>query len=71
LDICGSAREKSGQVHARDLVREIREYKDGKVKYISTIKETAEYLKKQAQTGQIVLTMGAGDVWKLSTILLF
>lgn len=71
LDICGSAREKSGQVHAQDLVREIRKYKNSKVKYIPTIKETAEYLKKRAQTGQIVLTMGAGDVWKLSTILLF
>ena len=71
LDICGSAREKSGQVHAQDLVREIRKYKKGKVKYISTIKETAEYLRKQAKAGQVVLTMGAGDVWKLSTILLF
>ena len=70
LDICGSAREKSGQVHARDLVREIRKYKEGKVKYIPTIKETAEYLKKQAQAGQVVLTMGAGDVWKLSESLI-
>ena len=70
LDICGSAREKSGQVHARDLVREIRKYKKGKVRYIPTIKETAEYLKKQAQAGQVVLTMGAGDVWKLSESLI-
>jgi len=71
LDICGSAREKSGQIHAQDLVREIREYKGSKVKYIPTIKKAAEYLKKRAQAGQVVLTMGAGDVWKLSTILLF
>jgi len=70
LDICGSAREKSGQVHARDLVREIRKYKKGKVRYIPTIKETAEYLKKQVRTGQVVLTMGAGDVWKLSESLI-
>lgn len=71
LDICGSAREKSGQVHAQDLVREIRKYKEGKVKYIPTIEKAAEYLKKRTQAGQVVLTMGAGDVWKLSTILLF
>jgi len=65
LDICGSAREKSGQIHAQDLVKEIRKYKEGKVKYIPTIKETAEYLKKRARTGQVVLTMGAGDVWRV------
>ncbi|MBL7155469.1 MAG: hypothetical protein ISS88_03155, partial [Candidatus Portnoybacteria bacterium] len=83
LDICGSAREKSGQVHAQDLVREIRK-KFGsvtpkwechsqipRVKYIPTIKKANEYLRKQAKAGQVVLTMGAGDVWKLSTILLF
>ena len=70
LDICGSAREKSGQVHAQDLVREIRKYKKSKVKYIPTIEKAAEYLKKRAQIGQVVLTMGAGDVWKLSEFLI-
>ena len=70
LDIYGSAREKSGGIHAQDLVREIKKHRN-KTNYISTIKEAEEYLKKQAQAGQIILTMGAGDVWKLSTALLF
>jgi UDP-N-acetylmuramate--alanine ligase len=72
LDIYGSAREKSGSVHARDLVKEIKKSfrRDAsknfrKVKYISTIEETGEYLKKQCQPGQVVLTMGAGDVWRV------
>jgi len=78
LDIYGSAREKSGQVHAQDLVREIKKYFRSKatkgfqkVIYIPTIEKAAEYLKKQAKAGQVILTMGAGDVWKLSTALLF
>jgi UDP-N-acetylmuramate--alanine ligase len=67
LDIYGSAREKAGGVHAQDLVREIKKYKDDQVRYIATIEQAREYLKKQCQPGQVVLTMGAGDVWKLST----
>ena len=70
LDICGSAREKLGNVHAQDLVKEIRKYKEDKVKYIPTIAKAAKYLKKQAHAGDMILTMGAGDVWKLSEFLI-
>jgi len=70
LDIYGSAREESGGIHAQDLVKEIKKHRN-KTNYIPTIKEAGEYLKKQSQPGQVILTMGAGDVWKLSTALLF
>jgi len=66
LDIYSSAREKSGTIHARDLVREIKKYRD-RVKYLSTLEEAGKYLRKESRSGQIVLTMGAGDVWKIST----
>jgi len=36
-----------------------------KVKYIPTVEEAADYLKGNVQAGQIILTMGAGDVWQV------
>ena len=68
LDIYGSAREKTGDVHARDLVKQIN---DDKAAYIPTINETAIFLKKECRSGDIILMMGAGDVWQLSTIFEF
>ena len=53
-----AAREKdTGIVHSRDLADKI----DGAV-YISTFEEIGEYIKKNAKEGDIVLTMGAGNV---------
>ncbi|MAF20812.1 MAG: UDP-N-acetylmuramate--L-alanine ligase [Parcubacteria group bacterium] len=65
LDIYGSAREKAGKIHARDLVREIEKHQPDKAKYIPNLKQTAQYLKKQVQSGELILTLGAGDAWKL------
>lgn len=70
LDIYGSAREEAGGIHAQDLVEEIKKHRN-KTNYIPTIEEAGRYLKKQSQPGQVILTMGAGDVWKLSTAFLF
>jgi len=68
LDIYGSSREKIGKVHAKDLVKEIKRHKKDRVQYIATIGQAGKYLKEHVKTNQVVLTMGAGDVWRLSTI---
>jgi len=68
LDIYGSAREKKGSVHSRDLVRLVQS-RQSEVKYIPDILKAADYLKKQMKPGDIIITMGAGDVWKLSAYL--
>lgn len=53
-----AAREKdTGIVHARDLADRI----DGAV-YIKTFEEIGEYIKKNAKQGDVVITMGAGNV---------
>jgi UDP-N-acetylmuramate--alanine ligase len=79
LDIYGSAREKTGQVKAEDLVEKIRERIQGtpflgtpsvraslkRASLCHTIEEAAEYLKRNVLAGQIILTMGAGDVWQV------
>jgi len=66
LDIYGSAREKRGGVHSKDLVKSILEHQ-ARVNYIPDIPKTANYLKKHLKKNDVVITMGAGDVWKLST----
>ena len=75
LDIYGSAREQHGGVHAHDLVAEINrilpERRRGATAiHIPTIPEAATYLREHASRGDIVITMGAGDVWKVGEALL-
>ncbi len=69
LDIYSSAREKTGNITAEDLVKSISEHHKN-VKYLSTIKEAAEYLGETATRSDLVITMGAGDVWKVGNLLI-
>lgn len=64
LDIYGSARENKGNVHSKDLVKEAENFLGrNRVMYISKISECADYLKPLLKEGDVVITMGAGDVW--------
>jgi UDP-N-acetylmuramate--alanine ligase len=66
LDIYGSAREEQGGVHSLDLVRKIRECNENKkVENISTLKEVEEYLRENIERGDVVVLMGAGDVFRV------
>ena len=61
-----AAREKdTGLVHSRDLAERI----DGAV-YISSLEEAAEYIKKNAREGDVVITMGAGNVCDVAKYLI-
>jgi UDP-N-acetylmuramate--alanine ligase len=64
LDIYGSAREVQGGVHSKDLVEKAQKYHRN-IKYIPTIDETVEYLKDKIGSGDLVLTIGAGNVWEV------
>lgn len=84
LDIYGSAREKQGGAHSRDLVELIKKQKnprpggDGEktrarsgparkqeILYIPTLKECEEYLREQIRSDEVVLLMGAGDIFRI------
>jgi UDP-N-acetylmuramate--alanine ligase len=76
LDIYGSAREnqarlrdaiaRQGGVHSRDLVHKVKSQKSKvKVEYISTLKECEEYLRENILRGDVVILMGAGDVFRI------
>jgi len=70
LDIYGSAREKQGGAHSKDLVKQLQitNYKlqiKQKVKYIPTLKECETYLREHIQENDVVALMGAGDVFRI------
>ncbi len=77
LDIYGSAREKQGGTSSAKLVSAInRNYKKEivnkerkKAVNIKTISEVAKYLKQNAKKGDVVVLMGAGDVFRVWDLL--
>ena len=66
IDIYGSAREEQGGVSSKDLVDLINKYNPGRAEYIPTIDETVEFLKDKIGNNDVVISMGAGDVWKVT-----
>ncbi|MCF7795322.1 UDP-N-acetylmuramate--L-alanine ligase [Patescibacteria group bacterium] len=74
-DIYGSAREKQGGVSSKDLARAIKEYnkKQGikqRVKATGGLKATENYLRKTYKDKDIVLLLGAGDIFRVADSLL-
>lgn len=66
LDIYGSAREKQGGVSSKDLVHKVESRKSKvKVSHIPALKECEEYLRKNIESGDVVILMGAGDVFRV------
>ncbi|MBI5733971.1 MAG: UDP-N-acetylmuramate--L-alanine ligase [Candidatus Kerfeldbacteria bacterium] len=64
LDIYSSAREQSGGVSSADLVAEIKQ-RQPKVEYRPTVAAATDYLSETMGRSDLVITMGAGDVWKV------
>ncbi len=65
-----AAREKdTGLIHSRDLVKSISQ--TGQIcTYMETFEQVADYLRKNTSPGDIVITMGAGDIYKVGDMLL-
>jgi UDP-N-acetylmuramate--alanine ligase len=70
LDIYGSAREVQGGVSSEELVREINRFTHGKAEYIVDVSQFLETLIREMGRNDVIITMGAGDVWKLGKKLL-
>jgi len=76
LDVYGSAREKPlgdtrdrrGRIGSREMVRRAKKFhKD--VCHIPTIHEAASFLQSILKKDDVLLMLGAGDVWKLTHVL--
>ncbi|OEF98318.1 UDP-N-acetylmuramate--L-alanine ligase [Desulfuribacillus alkaliarsenatis] len=67
LDIYSPAGEKKiDGVSAEKLVEMIRKNSHHRAEFVQTKEEIIERMKRQMKPGDIVLTMGAGDIWKAS-----
>ncbi len=63
-DVAGRENKKiKKKISARKLIKAINE---PQAIYISTIKKAADYLKKNLQGREVVIIMGAGDIYKLA-----
>ncbi len=66
LDIYGSARETQGGVSSEELMERIRENEPGKeVLHIPSLEKAEKYLRKNIKKDEVVLLMGAGDVFRI------
>ncbi len=67
-----AAREKDiYKISSRELVEEIKKkHPDKRVYYMSSFEEIANYVKKNAESGDLVITMGAGDIYKVGDLIM-
>lgn len=64
LNIWASAREKSGYVTIKDLIDAVKKNKPD-VEYRSSLDEAVTYLRSLITANDVVLLVGAGDVYKI------
>lgn len=69
VDIYPGREKDDGSVHATDMVAGIREG-GGNARYIPTFEQVREYLDANAHEGDLVITLGSGDVFKQTKKLL-
>ena len=67
-----AAREKDiYKVSSKGLAEEImKNHPDKEIYYMDTFEEIADYVKQHAQQGDLVITMGAGDIYKVGEMIL-
>jgi UDP-N-acetylmuramate--alanine ligase len=70
LDIYAAREKNTGEIHASMLADEINRRHKNKAFYISSFEKAVELLKNNTSPGDIVLTMGAGDVYKVGELFL-
>lgn len=69
-DIYSASRERdNGDIHSRDLVNEGNKNSNNIV-YIKDFEEIADLIAREAEPGDIVFSMGAGDIFTLSQMIL-
>ncbi|MDP1620199.1 MAG: UDP-N-acetylmuramate--L-alanine ligase [bacterium] len=66
LDIYGSARESSGTVSSADLVKSVNKYSRDKADYVPTIAEAVEFLQDKIGGNDVIITIGAGNVFEVA-----
>ena len=65
LDIYGSAREEQGGISGAEVAEEIKKNGIVNVHFIPTLEAVETYLRETVSVGEIIVLMGAGDVYKI------
>ncbi len=67
LDIYGSAREKHGGINSQDIVDKIKKNKTNtkNIQHIPNLNDCEKYLRARINKNDVVLLMGAGDVFRI------
>ena len=66
-----AAREKdTGEVHSTILVDAINRHRENKAVYIKNFSEIVRFLRSYASSGDLIITMGAGDIYKVGEMFL-
>jgi UDP-N-acetylmuramate--alanine ligase len=65
-DIYAAGEDRIEGVEAKSLFEGIREYGHKDVVYIPNKKEIADHLLRILKPGDVVITLGAGDIWQVS-----
>jgi UDP-N-acetylmuramate--alanine ligase len=68
-DIYAAREVDNGEIHSSTLAKLINSH-GTKAIYISDFNEIAEYLQSNASTGDLIITMGAGNVGKVGEVLI-
>lgn len=68
-DIYAARESDNGEIHSRDLANAVNR-ESGNAIYLETFEETEDYLFKNIKDGDIVLTMGAGNVYLIGESML-
>lgn len=66
VDIYGAGEEPMSQVSSEVIVRHCLENNHPNVQYIPDLETAEEYVATRLQQNDLVITLGAGDVWKIS-----
>lgn len=66
LDIYGSAREKQGGVSSAELVAGINTYHRGRAISGGSVTETLSTLRESIGENDVLVTLGAGNVWEIT-----
>ena len=68
-DIYAAREKNNGLIHSKNLVEKLKENDVNSI-YINDFNNISEYLFENASKGDIILTMGAGDIYRVGEILL-
>lgn len=69
LDIYAAREKDTGEIHSRDLLEKLKS-RNKKVYYFENFESAVSFIKSECQKNDMLITMGAGDVYLLGEMLL-